>query len=1048
MPSIQQTNAMDYVKQQIASGNGANLNANTNPYASTPNQPLNQSPVNPTKSIQSSPIAPINPTPQTTIPAVQPKPSMQNPSMSLMTQGQQATQQASQQSQIPQQFPPQKLSQSVQNPATQQQPIMPPVPPVSAQNQQSQNQSQSQSSNQSSQQNQPPAQQQNSTMPVDNSNLQVPQGGIVHQSSAGNLVPQTTADDGMIPAINQQTGQPEMASPNDPRWASGALIQNNPSYQIGDSTPTSNVQNALQSMGGQNFDSMLQNANSQGIDQTSADLMKQSLMSQLGAIDDPNITKYLDNMSSRAQGSYAIGLNMVNQGRQEIDQAITGTLTAPSTYEGIQAKIIKDTETQQLDTLSAQKDYQATQQATALDDLQTKRADLEGFMKARMNADGTQDSSAALTVMSQSLHQSDMAIATQNSGYTYAQAMLNIQGTQIMHDFGNNIGQLVTQTNQKQQQITSDYYTQLNGIDQQALTNEKDKRTQTAAAFGSYYKGMTDLRTQQQTRQLDMAKFSWQQTSDTRTYASQISGETGEIYMPDGKGGVTGTGQATYDAQKNQFTQGIDLANLHINQLSASRANMDDVFTQANANGIDVGSKQFADLGNSIDRMLGFPQGTMAAQGSVQGMQDYYNKQANGADSVLQNVASQGTNAQIPQDLKDVFNVGGHGGQCGDFATTISTAPRVGASYQVRMQQVAQAGNIQDDPQPGFKLITPLGMKTDNGVGHVQTVLSYDPKTRNALVVESNRDLKGTISMRTENLDQLHAKFDKQGWGFLPGDLRQGVKQKMAGLGTSQVSVTPPAETPWDQLAASLGNNNGPVSRDQQIWHGTTFGDYISKSTKGNDYINLSNISDPKELAKVQDSARKSGIPVLDKEGVSSINSIDVARQNLNGLTQAMQKLIPKNNWEKPGAIFTETVNNYIHTDGDRDAIKNYQDTASNMVRSLQGATGGKISDDKIQTVLDGIPQTTDTISTVKKKMHILNSQLDSWENEYLKVPDKFKQNNQNSPQSSQGSQSTFNFPISNVSSSNQNILQKYGVQSQSTSSAGSTSFLSRYSIQ
>lgn len=648
-----------------------------------------------------------------------------------------------------------------------------------------------------------------------------------HVSSSGTPVTQTSADDGLINAVNQQTGQNEMVSPNDPRWNNGTLVQNNPSYQTGQSTPTSNTLDALQRLSGQSFDSLMSGAKDLGTDKTGADILKSNLMAQLGAIDDPQMNKYLNNMADKAKASYAIGLNMVQTGKDEITQAINGTLVNPTTMEGLQARIYKDTHDQQLASLDAQKQYQQDQQNIALDDLRSKRSSLEGFLKARMFADGTQDSSAALSVMSLSLHHADMTMAAQNSGYMYAQTQLNIQGMQIMKDYGNNVANLAATEKQNQMKLTSDYYSQLSDIDKQALTNEKDKRQLTASAISDFNKSSLELRNQTLNRQLDQSKFAWQKTNDLATRAIQQSGVTGTVWSQDANGNMIDTGVSTFDSRKNQFTQATDLAGLRL-QASAQRTTIGmDAISQAENLGYLPGDKEWQGMLNNISQTLGYPDGALNQFKSYDSLRGFVEESGNTASVIHGMIKDSSSMKGVPQELKDVFGVGktftdsnGKPLQCGVGAGSISTAPNVGNTWNQKLATVRKFGTIQEDPQAGYKLLIPLGVNTDGagGVdkngnpiqtpGHVETVLSYDPNTRNALIQDFNRTGPGQSGMRIENLDDLKNKYGDN-WGFVPGQLKPGVQQQINGIAQKSFQQDTPPAPNWDNINNTL---NGPVN--------------------------------------------------------------------------------------------------------------------------------------------------------------------------------------------------------------------------------------------
>ena len=120
------------------------------------------------------------------------------------------------------------------------------------------------------------------------------------------------------------------------------------------------------------------------------------------------------------------------------------------------------------------------------------------------------------------------------------------------------------------------------------------------------------------------------------------------------------------------------------------------------------------------------------------------------------------------------FKVGEEVGWCGDYASTISTATRVGDTWKEK------AGHIDDkEVSVGDKLLIPMGVdKNGNGYGHVAVVLGYDPVTGNIQVAESNRDGRqnrneglGIATFGTYNINSLEAKYP--GWGVAHGELKQ-----------------------------------------------------------------------------------------------------------------------------------------------------------------------------------------------------------------------------------------------------------------------------------
>lgn len=133
-------------------------------------------------------------------------------------------------------------------------------------------------------------------------------------------------------------------------------------------------------------------------------------------------------------------------------------------------------------------------------------------------------------------------------------------------------------------------------------------------------------------------------------------------------------------------------------------------------------------------------------------------------------------NAQIDEaKFDEVFNVGDYGGQCGTWASTMSTARKVGNTWNEKLKAIDK----RDNPKPGDKLLLPFARKTDGtGWGHVALVTSYNAGTGDIGVAEANMDGKGTIRKHVYNLNDLKKKY-KEDFGFASGQLKPAVLAKL-----------------------------------------------------------------------------------------------------------------------------------------------------------------------------------------------------------------------------------------------------------------------------
>lgn len=119
---------------------------------------------------------------------------------------------------------------------------------------------------------------------------------------------------------------------------------------------------------------------------------------------------------------------------------------------------------------------------------------------------------------------------------------------------------------------------------------------------------------------------------------------------------------------------------------------------------------------------------------------------------------------------------------CGQFASTISTGPKVGDTWGEKKTKITHT----DNPQAGNKLLLPLGVKTDgSGYGHVAVVLSYDPNTKNVYVVEANKDGRmnrgsstSQVTLGTYNIDAMNKAYGSN-WGFTDGTLKSDITHSL-----------------------------------------------------------------------------------------------------------------------------------------------------------------------------------------------------------------------------------------------------------------------------
>jgi hypothetical protein len=249
---------------------------------------------------------------------------------------------------------------------------------------------------------------------------------------------------------------------------------------------------------------------------------------------------------------------------------------------------------------------------------------------------------------------------------------------------------------------------------------------------------------------------------------------------------------------------------------------------------------------------------------------------------------------EVKSYLEDLFDVGSVGGWCGEYASTISDAPKVGDTWAEKSSAITK----RDNPKAGDKMVIPVGVTDANkSYGHVVTVLDYNAATGDIYVVESNRDGRqnqgngeGVVTLGTYNFGELQDKYG-QNFGFVEGNLREPYASAINGIsmsfGTSMYSG-----------GTNLSMADLDAESDQLGLTGTTKAKYMQARAKGED------IDTALETATTEDATSSvlspSDVRKYDKEVRTSdeYKSIAKSRDAYRAL-QNLSTLLKANNDEK-----------------------------------------------------------------------------------------------------------------------------------------------------
>jgi len=589
-------------------------------------------------------------------------------------------------------------------------------------------------------------------------------------------------------------------------------VENDTGFEAPEELPT--VKDALVKENNQSMENTLSQILSSPTPTTSADLLKQSLIAQLGMIDDPTTDQILDNSAVRALQSYKEGLALAEISTEEINKAIDGTLEVPTTSEGLLAKIFKENKEEQSQSLQEEISYQERRHELQMSQLRDNRSRLEGFAKAKLASMGALDSSAGITVLTKMSQQADLQLEMADLDYDHNHQQLIVEGNKITRDFTNNVADLVMKINAQKQNLSATLTDQLSQIDEKRLISEATKKKDRFAAISKYYEDFQKLQEQQKSQEFEEMKFAYQQHQDAVKNAFDLSGMTGTIYVPDEEGGYKDTGiptlsstqflknfalqemqfglqqdQFTLDKQQFDQTYALDVARYNLSAQTERRGQVTQLLDLAKSE-IDPLMK------NQIEMMMGYRPGELQNVGnSKEDILGYINTKADQAEQQSVNIDPNVPTNQIPKEIQDIFRVGQVGDWCGIYASGVCTAPPVGNSWAEKISVVRKYGTIQDNPQAGYKLLLPLGVKTEKDYGHVLAVIGFDPKTNSVLCAQSNGDGrqnrgagKGVVSLIGYNIDALKSKYGNN-WGFVPGELKPEIQNQLMALSLPQTQI-------------------------------------------------------------------------------------------------------------------------------------------------------------------------------------------------------------------------------------------------------------------
>jgi len=323
---------------------------------------------------------------------------------------------------------------------------------------------------------------------------------------------------------------------------------------------------ALDAVGNMSFDQLFNQLINSDVDMmTSGDLIKQNLLMNLVGAEmlNKDMDQFFATSIAIALDTYMREKDEVVTSRAEIDKAISGKAFIPETYEGLTAKILKESESLQMESIKTTKRYQQSQYEAWRDDTRVKRARLEGYLKAKLYASGAQDSSAGLTLLASVVDQADLRIQQQRSEYMYNFAQLDIEGRRVMMNFTNDVLKMSMDTKTKSDNADANLQDEIRRIQGEKLMNDREKNKLQLEAFSTFNTQMVDYKNKQAQMELDLLKWNYDILQDARENAFKMDGVTGTEHYVDGAGNIIDTGIPTFEYDKWVRSDQLDVFKLN-----------------------------------------------------------------------------------------------------------------------------------------------------------------------------------------------------------------------------------------------------------------------------------------------------------------------------------------------------------------------------------------------------------------------------------------------------------------------------------------------------
>lgn len=271
--------------------------------------------------------------------------------------------------------------------------------------------------------------------------------------------------------------------------------------------------------------------------------------------------------------------------------------------------------------------------------------------------------------------------------------------------------------------------------------------------------------------------------------------------------------------------------------------------------------------------------------------------------------------------------------------------------------------------------LTALGLIRQNNTGALQTIMDtlkgsevapgssvYNPIT--GVQFQGSGASPATIATTAQSLkqnDQMTGNIKLTPQGTVDDNYYYQQAQQMFASG--------------GQASAGTGSTSGSQSVPGQIPQQVQT--YLQAS--GGQYINEERVpAGQRDI--VRQLAAQNGVPFLSAGDVSSVQSIDYTKANLDKLSTVVDQVLYDGALGKVGNIASATLNKWFPTSVARTAFNSNRETAIKQIQSLVAGSGSgfRLTQPEIDQAVSQMPTEYDTLSIAKAKLAWVNSFLDT----------------------------------------------------------------------